>query len=98
MGERRQRLGVHGPQVLGARAGRETGREGGVPEDIERYGEVARREGTLADLKVDRSRVAEVLGSILDRHAVLDVSVQDPPLEQVIARVFEEGRKSHDAA
>lgn len=72
--------------------------EGGVPEDIERYGEVARREGTSADLKVDRSRVAEVLGAILDRHEVLDVSVQDPPLEQVIARVFEEGRKSHDAA
>ncbi|MHC5539394.1 ABC transporter ATP-binding protein [Singulisphaera rosea] len=72
--------------------------EGGVPEDIERYGEVTRRDGASADLKVDRSRVAEVLGSILDRHAVLDVSVQDPPLEQVIARVFEEGRKSHDAA
>ena len=31
-------------------------------------------------------------GAILDRHAVADVSVQDPPLEQVIARVFEEGR------
>jgi hypothetical protein len=24
--------------------------------------------------------------------------VQDPPLEQIIARVFEEGRASHDAA
>jgi hypothetical protein len=26
------------------------------------------------------------------------VVVQDPPLEQVIARVFEEGRAAHDAA
>jgi ABC-2 type transport system ATP-binding protein len=29
---------------------------------------------------------------------VADVSVQDPPLEQMIARVFEEGRKNHEAA
>jgi ABC-2 type transport system ATP-binding protein len=72
--------------------------EGGVPDDLERYGEVTRREGPSADLKVDRSRVAEVLGAILDRHAVADVSVSDPPLEQTIARVFEEGRKGHDAA
>ncbi|MFO0952318.1 MAG: hypothetical protein U0835_14435 [Isosphaeraceae bacterium] len=55
-------------------------------------------EGPAVDLKVDRSKVAEVLGAILDRHVVDDVSVQDPPLEQVIARVFEEGRKTHDAA
>jgi ABC-2 type transport system ATP-binding protein len=72
--------------------------EGEVPEDLARFGEVARREGPVADLKVERSRVAEVLGAILDRHAVLDVVVQDPPLEQTIARVFEEGRRSHDAA
>jgi ABC-2 type transport system ATP-binding protein len=72
--------------------------EGTVPEGLERFGEVTRCEGPVADLKVDRGRVAEVLGAILDRYAVLDVGVQDPPLEHVIARVFEEGRKSHDAA
>jgi ABC-2 type transport system ATP-binding protein len=72
--------------------------EGPVPEDLDRFGEVTRREGPAVDVKVERSRVAEVLGAILDRYAVVDVSVQDPPLEQVIARVFEEGRKSHEAA
>jgi ABC-2 type transport system ATP-binding protein len=72
--------------------------DGDAPEDLGRFGEVARREGPSADLKVERSRVAEVLGAILDRHAVADVSVQDPPLEQLIARVFEEGRPTHDAA
>jgi ABC-2 type transport system ATP-binding protein len=72
--------------------------EGAIPEELERFGEVTRREGPAADLKVERARVAEVLGAILDQHAVADVSVQDPPLEQVIARVFEEGRKSHEAA
>jgi ABC-2 type transport system ATP-binding protein len=72
--------------------------DGQVPDDLERFGEVTRREGPSADLKVERNKVAEVLGAILDRYAVADVSVQDPPLEQVIARVFEEGRRTHDAA
>src|SRR5215212_8456626 len=72
--------------------------EGTPLDDLGRYGEVTRVEGPSADLKVERGRVAEVLGAILDRYAVADVSVQDPPLEQVIARVFEEGRKSHEAA
>jgi viologen exporter family transport system ATP-binding protein len=72
--------------------------DGSVPDDLERFGEVTRREGPSADLKVDRARVAEVLGAILDRYAVLDLSVQDPPLEQMIARVFEEARADHDAA
>ncbi len=71
---------------------------GGIPEDLGRYGEVTRSEGPVADLKVERTRVAEVLGAILDRYQVADVGVQDPPLEQVIARVFEEGRADNDAA
>lgn len=69
-----------------------------VPADLGRFGDVTRTQGPSADLNVERGRVAEVLGAILDQHAVADVSVQDPPLEQVIARVFEEGRRSNDAA
>jgi ABC-2 type transport system ATP-binding protein len=59
---------------------------------------VVRRDGPWADVKVGRSQVAAVLAAILDRHAVADVSVEDPPLEEVIARVFEEARAAHDAA
>jgi ABC-2 type transport system ATP-binding protein len=70
----------------------------GIPADIERFGEVTRREGPTVDLKVERAKVAEVLAAILDLHVVDDVSVSDPPLEQTIARVFEEGRPTHDAA
>jgi ABC-2 type transport system ATP-binding protein len=66
--------------------------------DLDRYGEVVRREGPSADLKVGRANVAEVLGAILDRYAVVDVAVQEPPLEEVIARVFKEARADHDAA
>ncbi len=72
--------------------------DGRAPGDLSRFGEVTRSEGPEVDLKVERSRVAEVLGAILDQYEVADVGVQDPPLEQVIARVFEEARPSHDAA
>ena len=59
-------------------------------EGLERFGEVVRRAGHEVDLKVDRARIGEVLGAVLDAHELADISVQDPPLEQVIARVFEE--------
>jgi ABC-2 type transport system ATP-binding protein len=72
--------------------------EGEAPHELERFGEVVRREGPFADVKIERARVAEVLGAMLNRHALADVSVEDPPLEEVIAKVFEEARLAHDAA
>src|SRR5713101_6010435 len=66
------------------------------PEDLSRFGEVTCRADPVVDLKVERRRVAEVLGTILDRYTVIDVSVQDPPLDQVIARLFEEARIHHE--
>jgi ABC-2 type transport system ATP-binding protein len=72
--------------------------EGEAPEDLGRFGEVVRRDGPWADVKVGRSQVAAVLAAVLDRHAVADVSVEEPPLEEVITRVFEEARAGHDAA
>jgi ABC-2 type transport system ATP-binding protein len=71
--------------------------DGPAPEGLERYGLVTRLEGPLADLKVDRERVPELLAVILDQFTVVDMSVQDPPLDQVVARVFEEGRARHEA-
>jgi ABC-2 type transport system ATP-binding protein len=60
-----------------------------APADLGRYGEHT-VSGPVAELKVEREQVAGVLAAILDRYTVVDVSVQDPPLDQVIARVFEE--------
>jgi ABC-2 type transport system ATP-binding protein len=67
-----------------------------TPADLERFGEYT-SDGPVAELKVERGRVAEVLSAILDCYTVVDMSVQDPPLDQVIARVFEEGRARHEA-
>jgi ABC-2 type transport system ATP-binding protein len=66
------------------------------PTDLGRYGEVT-VSGPTADLKVDRTRVADTLAAILDRYTVVDVSVQDPPLDQMIAKVFEQGRATPES-
>ena len=62
-----------------------------TPADLGQFGEVTSREGPVATLKVDRRRVAEALATILDRYTVVDVSINDPPLDQMIAKVFEHG-------
>jgi ABC-2 type transport system ATP-binding protein len=67
-----------------------------APDGLERFGEVTRREGPAAELKVDRQKVAEALASVLDRYTLVDLSVEDPPLDQVIARVFQEGHANHE--
>jgi ABC-2 type transport system ATP-binding protein len=69
----------------------------GVPPELTRFGEVTNQEGPQAVLSVERTRVPEVVGAILERFTVLDVNVQEPPLDQVIARVFEEARAEHEA-
>jgi len=68
------------------------------PMEIREFGEVTNREGPIVDLKVDRTRVAEVLAAILQRYTVLDVSIHDPPLDQMIAKVFEAGRVETETA
>ena len=62
--------------------------DGSIPEDLDRYGEVLSREPPRVKLRLERGVVPEVLGRILASHAVQDVSVEDPPLEEVIAEMF----------
>jgi ABC-2 type transport system ATP-binding protein len=66
-----------------------------APGGLERYGE-CRLDGPVAELKVERERISEVLASILDVYTVIDMSIQDPPLDQVIARVFEESAPARE--
>jgi ABC-2 type transport system ATP-binding protein len=68
-----------------------------TPPGLEAFGEVS-TDGPVAELKAERHKVSETLAAILDRYTVIDMSVQDPPLDQVIARVFEEGKARSEAA
>lgn len=58
--------------------------------NLDQYGEVLSVEGPKAKIRTERTKIANALASILDRFLIEDVSVEDPPLEEVIASVFSE--------
>ncbi len=62
--------------------------EDDLPSDLDRYGEVIHREPPKATLRIARQNIARCLAAILDQHLLEDVSVEDPPLEEVIADMF----------
>jgi ABC-2 type transport system ATP-binding protein len=64
-----------------------------MPTSLERYGEVLSVQPPKAKLKVERSRISEVLSQALAGGNIEDVSVEDPPLEDVIAQVFSQAEK-----
>jgi ABC-2 type transport system ATP-binding protein len=66
---------------------------GDMPGDLAQYGDVIEVEPPKAKLRVERNVIAKVLSSVLARHAINDVSVEDPPLEEVIAQVFAQTTK-----
>jgi len=67
-----------------------------APLNLERYGTITQQTGRAVSLKVERSRISNVLSDLLGQHAVADLSVEDPPLEEVIARIFEQAAGAND--
>jgi ABC-2 type transport system ATP-binding protein len=61
---------------------------GTLPSDFSRYGEVVEIAEPRVKLRVDRQQISGVLSTVLANHTLEDVSVEDPPLEEVIAQVF----------
>jgi ABC-2 type transport system ATP-binding protein len=61
---------------------------GQLPRDFSRYGELVELAEPRVKLRVDRQQISEVLSTVLANHTLEDVSVEDPPLEEVIAQVF----------
>lgn len=61
---------------------------GNLPSDFSRYGEVVELAEPRVKLRVDRQVISNVLATVLANHTLEDVSVEDPPLEEVIAQVF----------
>ncbi len=57
-------------------------------DEVRPFGELLKAEPPKYRLRVERSVVAATLAKLLDRFAVEDVTVEDPPLEEVIAQMF----------
>jgi ABC-2 type transport system ATP-binding protein len=59
-----------------------------LPQGLNRFGEVVEEQAPKVKIKVDRNGIGQALSTILAQHTVEDVSVEDPPLEEVIAEMF----------
>jgi len=59
---------------------------GGAPLDA--YGEVVHREGDRVSLRVPKAETSRVAARLLAEHEVLDLTIEEPPIEDVIESVF----------
>ncbi len=58
---------------------------------LDAYGEVVEREGDRAKLRVPKAETARVAARLLSEQEVADLTIEDPPIEDVIELVFAEG-------
>lgn len=73
---------------------REVRLELGVPgcrEQLGRYGEVEQLDGAAARLLIPREQLTASLNRLLADLPVLDLEVRDPPIEELIGRLFQRG-------
>jgi ABC-2 type transport system ATP-binding protein len=59
--------------------------------DFARLGFPCEIRGPRVTLRIDRQRIADVLPEILRGRQVRDVSVEDVPLEEIVAELFRSG-------
>ena len=57
--------------------------------DLSAYGDIVTAEGSRVTLRVPKTKTAEVTGKLLADLPIIDLTVQDPPIEEVIEQVFE---------
>jgi len=61
-------------------------------QSLSKYGEVETLEGQLLRLLVRREKLTATVAQILAELEVQDLTVTDPPIEEVIGRVFQSGK------
>jgi ABC-2 type transport system ATP-binding protein len=64
---------------------------GTSPPDWYRYGDIVQAAGQSASLRVHRNDVPAVTGTLLQELDIVDLSVEDPPLESVIDQMYRKG-------
>ena len=60
--------------------------------DLSAYGEITHRDGDVVTLRVPKVETARVTARLLAEQEVLDLNVEDPPIEDVIELVFAQER------
>jgi ABC-2 type transport system ATP-binding protein len=60
--------------------------------ELERYGEVLHRDGDWVTLRVPKAETSVVAARLLAEQSVLDLTIEEPPIEDVIELVFAQER------
>lgn len=60
-------------------------------EQLAQYGQVERLEGRSVRLVVERDQLTQTVSKLLAELEVVDLSVTDPPIEEIMGQVFEKG-------
>jgi ABC-2 type transport system ATP-binding protein len=58
---------------------------------LERYGELIHRDGDRVTLRVPKAETSRVTARLLAEQQVLDLTIEEPPIEDVIELVFAGG-------
>jgi ABC-2 type transport system ATP-binding protein len=66
--------------------------------EIERLGTVVEMDAARAVLQVEQGRLREVVAHLLGQDGVADLTIEDPPLEEVMRELFAEGKAAEKAA
>ena len=66
------------------------GRAGGRTADLDSYGDVLERDGDRVKLRVPKADTPR-RRTLLSEQQVVDLTIEDPPIEDVIELVFAEG-------
>jgi ABC-2 type transport system ATP-binding protein len=64
------------------------------PADLSGYGQVVEHTGARTTLRIERGRTAAVTAQLLSEHDVRDLTVEDPPIDDVIELAFASGTTS----
>jgi ABC-2 type transport system ATP-binding protein len=60
--------------------------------ELDGYGEVISRDGDRAILRVPKAETSRVAARLLSEREVLDLTIEEPPIEDVIEMVFAQSR------
>ena len=60
--------------------------------ELDGYGEVTSRDGDRTVLRVPKAETSRVAARLLSEHEVLDLTIEEPPIEDVIELVFAQSR------
>ena len=59
---------------------------------LDEYGEIIHREEGRVTLRVPKAETSRVAARLLNDHDVLDLTIEEPPIEDVIELVFAQER------